>query len=334
MAHNGIIKKEDAKKYLKSLITEASGFRKRAFEIALKKIEEYSEEEIEIETLGEGFGKGIKDRFQEIANTGKLKEVEKQINKNIILEKFQEIMGVGIVKAQEWWEQGIRSIDDVKELYKNGVLSLTSTQKLGLKYLEEFKYKIPRSEIDLIDIEIKKVLKCYNKEWRNSSFSNPPKLKHIIAGSYRRGKNMSGDIDCILYNENGDMNIVEGEMNGEQIIISPIDDFLLYFSKIKILTNVIAKGNVKILAVVKIGDSPHRRIDFEITNKKSLPYALFYFTGSMDFNIKMRGKAKSMGYHLDQRTLTNIETGKSVWMDSEESIMEFLEEEYKFPEER
>ena len=48
-------------------------------------------------------------------------------------------------------------------------------------------------------------------------------------------------------------------------------------------------GDVKAISIVKFKSSKyHRQLDIRIADKKHFPFMLLYFTGSKEFNIKMR----------------------------------------------
>ena len=48
------------------------------------------------------------------------------------------------------------------------------------------------------------------------------------------------------------------------------------------------------------------------TKKENYPFALLYFTGSGNFNIEMRVRAKNMGYKLSEYYLSKIQTSKPI----------------------
>lgn len=69
-------------------------------------------------------------------------------------------------------------------------------QKIGLKYYEDFKMRIPRAEIETL---LEKVKQACWKEVKNAD-------KNLIVeacGSYRRGKQTCGDIDILITKKDG-----------------------------------------------------------------------------------------------------------------------------------
>ena len=99
------------------------------------------ESEKDVENI-KGIGKKISDKIKQLLTTGKINKLEtlQLSQKNIILGQFCKIWGIGPSKAQELYNSGIKSIE---QLRKRTDL-LTKNQKLGLKYHEQFETKIPR----------------------------------------------------------------------------------------------------------------------------------------------------------------------------------------------
>ena len=99
---------------------------------------------------------------------------------------LSDVYGVGPKKAKELVENGIKSIEELRE--KQDEL-LNATQRVGLKYYEDIQKRIPREEIDRYLTVFKDLF---------SEVSNNNNSKFEIVGSYRRGAKMSGDIDMII----------------------------------------------------------------------------------------------------------------------------------------
>ena len=78
-------------------------------------------------------------------------------------------------------------MDDVRQK-----ISLNAEQKIGLKYYDQFRQKMPRSEVE----EIFHVVK-------ESVEKIIPGFIYEICGSYRRGREMCGDADILMTHPNG-----------------------------------------------------------------------------------------------------------------------------------
>jgi DNA polymerase/3'-5' exonuclease PolX len=142
-----------------------------------------------------------------------------------------------------------------------------------------------------------------------------------LSGSYRRKEASSGDVDCLITNCD--------EATYKKIIQE-------FVSK-KYISDILAQGNKKVLAVGKLKMRRHfRRIDFMLTQAHEYPFALLYFTGSGPFNVAMRNCALSKGYSLSEYGLKDT-NGKFVDGDTfrtEEDIFKFLGLKYISPEQR
>ncbi|KAK3327669.1 hypothetical protein B0T19DRAFT_170173 [Cercophora scortea] len=133
-----------------------------------------------------GCGAKIALLFQEFKDTGKLKEADddEADPKLAVLKQFYDIWGVAETTAREFYNKGWRDLDDVIEYGWEG---LTRVQQIGVKYYDEFKFKMPRSEVEAIT----NVILEHAQEIRRG-------FQMVIVGGYRRGKAESGDVDVVL----------------------------------------------------------------------------------------------------------------------------------------
>lgn len=206
---------------------------------------------------------------------------------------FKEVYGVGSVNADKWYYQGYRKLSDIPQN------ELTRSQQIGIKYVNDFKQQIPRSEIASLD--------TYLKQIQGLTFE--------ICGSYRRGLSTSGDIDII-------------------ILDIPNFDIVQFLTSLPFIMkdDILAQGSKKINAVALI-DKIYRRIDFEIVQQEEYPFALLYFTGPKEFNIALRDRARKMNWKLNEKGLT-LTNGELLLQKSEKEIMMTLGFPYYTPQER
>lgn len=272
-------------------------------------------------------GKNIKKRIKEIIHTGNLKEndyIQNENNriKNEILKSFCLIHGVGTNTANRLYNSNIRSISQLR----NQQDLLTSIQRTGLLYYEDLIIKIPRSECEAGLSIIKNSLFLIISDEVTSI---------DMCGSFRRGKELCGDID-ILITRTDDGNI-------EGILEVLIED--LYKKKFIIETLSINKflSNSHTFLGICMIEKIHRRVDIKVYNKKSYPFALLYFTGSAYFNRSMRLYAKKLGLNLTDSELKfneNITKYDSFLLNkienikNEEDIFKALDVEYILPKYR
>jgi DNA polymerase/3'-5' exonuclease PolX len=237
-----------------------------------------------------GIGKGIASHIDEILKTGKLKSQEERLESSIqrqaVIEKFMSIWGVGSKTANVWYAKGHRDIEDL------AAEKLTEQQKVGIKYIEDIKEKIPRAEAEEIFDKVKKVIiKLY------------PKSKVEMVGSYRRGAEILGDIDIIVS--------TSGKEELEKIINSLRD--------VEIITDAPSLGDEKFMGIALRSEGPneiHRRIDIRLVPIDEWGTALLHSTGPDTFNIQLRQQASQLGYKLSEKGLFRL----SVQDDGDELI--------------
>jgi DNA polymerase beta len=257
----------------------------------------------------DGIGKSIFQKVETILSTGSCPQYEKIKDTVDPRKLFMDIHGVGPAKANELIDNGFTTID---ELIEDDHL-LNETQKLGLKYYEDFIKKIPRNEIE----KHEKILKL--------TLSKLDRSAHLtIAGSYRRGKVESGDIDVLIMSENKKI----------------FGDFIKKLTSMGYLIDDLALGNKKYNGVsivsTKSGNGVARRIDIMYTKPVEYPFAILYFTGSGDFNKDMRKKINDEGMTINEYSLKNSETKKPVdhVFKVEKDIFEYLGMQYVEPQNR
>ncbi|KAK1968263.1 Nucleotidyltransferase [Colletotrichum sublineola] len=146
-----------------------------------------------------GCGVKIAELWHEWKITGRLHEAdEAQVNPKLsVIQMFYDIWGVGDTTARDFYTRGWRNLDDVVE---HGWDSLSRVQQIGVKYYDEFKLKIPRTEVKYIADTILAHARKINLGFQL-----------VIVGGYRRGKQNSGDVDVVISHpdESATMHIVE-----------------------------------------------------------------------------------------------------------------------------
>ena len=107
---------------------------------------------------------------------------------------FTSIPYIGLAGAKGLYEQGYKTIKELKEKVKKDEGFLNSAQRIGVlyyKYLVDPKTlhqkRVPRKEIECFDLIITSIVNELNS-----------KARVIVVGSYRRGLLDSGDIDILI----------------------------------------------------------------------------------------------------------------------------------------
>jgi DNA polymerase/3'-5' exonuclease PolX len=272
----------------------------------------------------EGIGKGIKDRIKEIITTKKLTEIDEicknidceNLNKTSLKDELLSIIGVGDSLVDKLLsEYKITSVSDFIKLVKSKELSVSKTVELGIKYYKKLKFNIPRQEIT-------KTLDYLLKEFEKIDSS----LIIQICGSYRRQKLTSNDIDLLITTP-----FIINENISE--IINLMQKIISHFHKNNFLIDdMTPKPTNKYMGICKYEKFPFRRIDIRFIPLISWFPATLYFTGSKEFNQKMRIIAKKLGYKLNEYGL--YKNNKMIYVESEEEIFKLLGMKYLEPHQR
>lgn len=225
-----------------------------------------------------------------------------------VLELFQGVYGIGQVKAKELYRTGYRTIEDLR----NSEERFTSAQKMGLIYYEDINKKIPRDEIDKVNIYLTSLF---------VDSQGTPFFEFEIVGSYRRGESESGDIDILIKIP-----------KDHDLDLSEIVDKLKDDGKIE---GKLAQGESKFLGLFRLNnDTPVRRLDLLLISEESYPYAILYFTGSKQFNKLIRTRANQLGLTLNEYQMVSLDEKRIYAAADEEEIFEILGITYLKPEKR
>lgn len=301
---------EALEKLRKKEMAEKQPFKARAYAVVLGQIKTIDVPIADFEQISKlkGVGTSIKAKLQEIFETGKLAQIQEydSSDKMKIFEQLTQVHGIGPVKARDLIDNaGVKSIEDLEGRQD----LLNDVQKKGLKYYKDTNLRIPRAEMEKHEAYIMSVIKSFGHD-----------IVASLSGSYRRKETSSGDVDCLITNCDEDT----------------YKKIIQEFVSQKYISDILAQGNKKVLAVGKLKMRRHfRRIDFMLTQAHEYPFALLYFTGSGPFNVAMRNFALSKGYSLSEYGLKDT-NGKFVGdtFRTEEDIFEFLGLKYIPPEQR
>lgn len=298
-------------------------YRLRSTQEVIKILKKYSQKITSSSQLQniKNIGKKSLARIDEILKTGKLSEIKisPYVNDYLhIIDELEKIFGIGRKKAFELFkEHNITSIDDLKQKYKSGNIDLPPNIVKGLEYVGKIKENIPRSEIDKLSVILS-----------NTSMTIDPQLFCTICGSYRRQNKTSGDVDVILVHPTVQTQKDLKKINYIQLFVSSLKQQHIIIDS---LTN--EDVNTKYMGIYKIDNSPLRRIDIRYVPYESFYSAILYFTGSKNFNTKMRQLAIDLGYTLNEYGLYD-EYGKIIKSQSEKDIFDALGMEYLTPDKR
>lgn len=280
-------------------------FRVNAYRKAIQQIRSLNYEITNVSQVVGMPGIGIKIR-EKIALV--LEGNPKEANIDPFIENLLKIPGIGPVKAQEIASLGIKSIAQLKQ--RPGLLD--SKQRIGLKYYEFLGKKISRTEMDghnaflhSIVNEMKLIGDLPEFSARRKGFET---LDVVIAGSYRRGFDESGDIDVILTSS-------DARMFGCFIILLRESGYII---------DTLSEGSKMFMGFVKLGvNGIPRRMDIIYTTPQEYPFSLLYFTGPKKFNEDLRLEARRQGFLLNQHGLFKG-VNRVQGLNTERDIIEYL----------
>lgn len=297
--------------------------RLKHFRNALRVIKQYSKKKIEIKNGHDlahlhNIGKGIIDRIDEILATGELNlHPRKPTREQKLRDSFMSVIGIGTSMANKLIQDGVTSITDLKKKISNGDIKVTHAIETGLKFHGKVKTDIPRAEIDdIYQLLIQTIL--------------IPHLHITICGSYRRGLVTSNDIDVLLFHPQ--------YKTRKDIQKSDI----LYQVKIALVKAKFLKGHLdhrgktKYMGFCKYKRCPIRRIDIRFVPWISKATALLYFTGSKEFNERIRKHAKQSNMTLNEYGIYVKQDSqlKRIVTHTEQDVFRVLKLNYMEPSER
>ncbi|XP_052516612.1 DNA polymerase lambda isoform X3 [Budorcas taxicolor] len=269
-----------------------------------------------------GIGKRMAEKIVEILESGHLRKLDHISESVPVLELFSNIWGAGTKTAQMWYNQGFRSLEDIRNH-----ACLTTQQAIGLKHYDDFLDRMPREEAAEIEQTVREAAQALN-----------PGLLCVACGSYRRGKATCGDMDVLLTHPDG---------HSHQGVFSRLLDSLRQQGFLT--DDLVSHENgqqQKYLGVCQLPGPGrrHRRLDIIVVPYSELACALLYFTGSAHFNRSMRALAKTKGMSLSEHALSTavvrsaqglkVGSGQVLPTPTEKDVFRFLGLPYREPAER
>jgi len=270
-----------------------------------------------------GIGKGTVNRINEFLTNNKLEEVTNFCNLNDcntilnkkkgIYEDLLTIFGIGDKLAKKLIEKyKLKSVKELQNLVSNNKIDLPDNVKTGLKYYGKVKNNIPRSEITQIREYIYEVFEKLD-----------PNIVFDICGSFRRKKPTSNDIDLLVtsYENKNILNKIINKLKEEKFIIESLSG---------------EDSSTKFMGLCRYKNNEIRRLDIRYIEIESFFPAYLYFTGSYEFNERMRGIAKRQGYKLNEYGLYKLENNKErlIQIYSEKDVFDILGMNYLEPKDR
>ncbi|KAF9084603.1 hypothetical protein BGX23_010393 [Mortierella sp. AD031] len=280
-------------------------------------------------------GKKLAQKIGECVALGKIKKLDhlnwdQERSKTETL--FRSVYGAGSEKATEWYNRGLRTLDDLRALP-----DLTKNQISGLKFYDDLLVRVPRSEVE----QIGKVVEA-------AAHKLHPEILSQVTGSYRRGKPDCGDIDIVVGRPNID-NGGELFLIMDHILNELIDQgFLVDHLSLPAYEESMATRpkHFKYMGICKLpGENQiHRHIDILVVPWIHHGAVMLAFTGNDICNRSMRLLASNRGMRLSDKGLFDnvlrgkgrkkLNEGRWVVGRTEREIFDYLKIKYLEPYER
>ena len=277
-----------------ALLLELKGenpFKIRAYTNAARALETLTEdmaklvEEKRLEEI-DGIGKAIAEKITTLVTTGRLQYYD------TLREEFPpdiftlfELQGLGAKKIKLLYEKlGIHSLTKLERACRDGSVAALAgfgekTADNILKALEQHKKSAGQFRLGSITTLAEELL--------DDLRSHPRVTLVQIAGSYRRKKEIVRDLDFIVSTRK------PAEVSAD-------------FVNHRLVESVLAHGETKSSVVLSNGI----QCDLRVVSSGEYPFALNYFTGSKEHNVKMRSRALARGWSLNEYRFSEAEGRK------------------------
>ncbi len=257
-----------------------------------------------------GIGKALEEKISEYLDTGKVRAYEELIQEipESILE-LVNIPSVGPKKAKLFWEQlKIKSIEELASVAQAGkLLGLPGIQEKtienilrGIRVVKEGQERMNIALATEIAEQIMETLKAL------------PEVKAIsVAGSLRRQRETIRDIDILV-----------DSTNPQKVM-----DTFVHLPQVKSIN---AHGETKSSIVTR----ENVQVDLRVVEPASFGAALLYFTGSKNYNIKLRQIAIKKNMKINEYGVFALKGKKEKFLagDTEEECLKVLDVPYAPPE--
>src|ERR1700735_1245926 len=280
-----------------------------------ERIEDLAKDDAKLKELP-GVGDGMAAHIREVLETGDYSLRQKLLKKYpLTLLDLLHLQGMGPKKVALLFKKfKVATVEGVEKLASEGKLHGLEgfgekTETNILKATAMHKRSSGRFKLDVADETAQKLVAYISK------------MKEIVesvtpAGSLRRGRETIGDLDLLVTLRPG---------HDKQ---KHVDEVAAHILKYPGIDQTLAHGENKVSMLLGNG----LQVDVRLLEKDSFGAALMYFTGSKEHNVVLRGRARDMGWTLNEYALTTVKGGKVVAGKTEEEIYAKLGLDYIEPE--
>ena len=280
-----------------------------------ERIEDLAKDEKKLKELP-GIGDGMAAHIREILDSGDYSLREKLLKKYpVTLLELLHLQSLGPKKVAFLWKKfKVSTIEGIEKLAQDGKLrdlegfGEKSEQNI-LKATASAKRSSGRFKLDDVDESAQKLMAYISRMDKIVESVTP-------AGSLRRGKETIGDLDLLVTMRPG---------RDKQKDVDEVAEHILKYPGID---QTLAHGENKVSVILGNG----LQVDVRLLEKECFGAALLYFTGSKEHNVVLRGRARDMGWTLNEYALTTLKGGRFVAGKTERDIYDKLRLDYVEPE--
>jgi len=281
---------------------DPQSFRVRAYESAAQAIDAHATDLGRLTTKDlqkiEGIGKSTADKIRELLDTGKVQKLEELRQKHprsvVALLRIQGLGPKAVKRLRA--ELGVESLDDLRRVLAEQ--KVRALKGFGTKSEEKIAQALSRLEAQgsagrtPISVALPLATRIVAR------MHETPGVTHAsYCGSLRRFLETVGDIDVV-------------------VAASDPAPVMEAFVSMSFVDRVLVRGDAKTSIVTHRGT----QIDLRVVAAHELGAARLYFTGSKGHNIKLRQRALTRGWTLNEYALSEIDGGKVVASETEEQI--------------
>ena len=244
-----------------------------------------------------GIGKGTNDVIVEYVETGKstvLDDLKESVPAGLVqMTKIPTLGPKKIAKIYKALE--IDTLEELKKACENEEVSALSgfgkkTEQNISKAIDDLLTRPERYAINQI-LRFREIVETFLE-------GNERVVKFDVAGSARRMKETSRDIDYIL-------------------IAEDVEAFTKHILEQEFVTETVASGEKKLSIIIQ-DDMQDINVDFRFVTEEEYYSTLHHFTGSKDHNVKMRQIAKARKEKISEYGVES--NGETLTLNSEEEF--------------
>lgn len=286
---------------------EAKGvdYKPRAYRDAAESVSEASTDALDEPTTIPDVGDAIASKIDEFRETGRVEELgELRDEMPVDIEALTRVEGVGPKTVGKLYEAlGVTDLDELEEAAEHGRIQNVSGfgEKTEENILEGIGFARQSAERTVLGESLPKARRLVERVGKLGSVE-----RAVAAGSVRRRKETTGDIDIVVVSED------------RGATADAVTDWEV---------EVIQKGDRKTSFRWEDED-----VDLHLVKEDEFGAALQYFTGSKQHNVETRDAAIEKGMKLNEYGVWDTETDEKVAGKTEEEVYEALGMEYIPPE--